>query len=155
MDPWWHLDFQVTSPLAPEALWTRLQQPMKRLRGRPDGPDAVILVRHGALMNQFVRARATFATSGSGTAVSVRIARPSYVSIFMTAVAVLMIVVPLLQTVLVGVTKGFAGGLPASAVALVLDPVIWAVVVGANFTSARSEARDLVGLIGKVLANRD
>jgi hypothetical protein len=73
----------------------------------------------------------------------------------MTGIAVLMIAVPLLQTILIGITKGFAGGWPSSAVALVLDPIIYAVVVGANFTSARSEARDLVGLIGNALANRD
>jgi hypothetical protein len=152
LDPWWHLDYQSSSTLAPDAVKALLQKSMSRLRGWPDGPKALILVRRGGFMNQFVRARATLAPSGSGTAVMVRIARPSYMSVLMAGTGVLIIAGPVVQTILFAMTKGLEAGLPASAVFVPLGPVIWAMVMGANFTSARSEARDLVGLIGAALA---
>jgi len=102
-------------------------------------------------MNEFVRARAMLAPSGSGTVVIVRIPRPSYMSVLMASMGVLIIAGLVVQTILVAMTKGLAEGLPASAVFVPLGPVIWAMVMGANFTSARSEARDLVGLIGAAL----
>ncbi len=150
LDPWWHLDFVVNTPLAPDAVRNLLGGRTARLRGRAASDGGLVVVRRGGLMNQFVRARADLSTADSGTTVHIRIARAAWVSVSFTIFLPFFFFVTLKQVVGAAVAQGpsvAVGDLPF----LVVRPIIWAVVLGANYTSARSEAKDLRRLITDAL----
>lgn len=151
LDPWWHIDYEIFTAVPPEVARTMLTQRPGRLRSRSTPDGGLVLVRRGGFLNEFVRARVRLDPNGSGTTVSLRIARPRATSAFFAFMLPFLFLGSLLQVIGVvmrdGVTAA-AGWLPF----LLIGPAIWAAVIGANYTSARSEANDLRRLINEALA---
>lgn len=126
-----------------DAATTALTPGSGRLRGRQT-PGGIVLVRRGALMNGFVRARATL-----GSPVRVRIERPGFSKAWFAATFIGFIAIPILQLILTALLH--PSGLLQSAAYLAIGAFIWVVVIVINYTSARSEARDLERLIRTAL----
>lgn len=140
----------MSTALSLDAARTILAQRTGRLRGRTSPDGTLVLVRRGGLLNEFVRARVDLNQDGPGTKVTVRIARPRAVSVFLSFTLAFFILGILVQIIERGARYGVAEAmnwLPF----LVIGPAIWAAVIGANYTSARSEANDLRRLIDEAL----
>jgi hypothetical protein len=151
LNPWWRQDFEVTTAMTLEAARAALSRRTGRLRGR-FSPDAksLVLVRRGGLMNEFVHARVELMASGSGTTARVHIARPTYMSAFMTLIGLYVLVGPAFNVLVTAVTRGISVAIGW----LIFVPIglaIYAAVMGMNYTSARSEAKDLRALITAAL----
>jgi hypothetical protein len=149
LDPLWHIDYDVQSSLSVDAASAALRPRSGGLRGRSLSDGAVVLVRHGGFLNQFVRARASMRSAAGGTTVRIHIARPAMVTAFFVAGLLFFIVLPALQLVIAALLD--RGRIVHFLVFLLAGIVIWAFVIGANYTSARSEARDLQRLINEAL----
>lgn len=150
LNPWWQVKYEISATLSPEATRAALSQRTGRLRGRSTPDGTLVLVRHGGFMNGFVRAHAELSPEGAGTRLSVQIARPQATSAFLSVLLPLLFLGPLVRAIEVAVGFGLisgAGWLPL----VLIGPAIWAAVIGANYTSARSEADDLRRLIGDAL----
>lgn len=150
LNPWWHLDYEMSTSLSPDAARTILAQRTGRLRGRTSPDGSLVLFRRGALVNEFVRARVQLTQDGPGSRVTVRIARPQTVSVLFSFTLALFVFGVLVQVIERGARYGVAEAmnwLPF----LVIGPAIWAAVIAANYTSARSEANDLRRLISAAL----
>jgi hypothetical protein len=130
---------------------TALAQRTGRLRGRTSPDGSLVLVRRGGFLNGFVRARVELNPDGAGTRVRVRIARPRATSAFLSVALAFFsfgVLVEIIERAArYGVTEA-ANWLPF----LIIGPAIWAAVIGANYTSARSETNDLRRLINEALA---
>lgn len=160
LNPWWHLDFETITSLPLESARAALTQhtgigPSLRheLRGRTLDDGSLILFRRGGLVNETVRAHAELTPHGSGTLVKVRIARPRATSASMTEGLALFLTMPLVFAAAVTVRSGVSTGV-TWLVFEVIAPVLWAVVVAGNFTSARSEAQDLKQLISAAVTQQ-
>lgn len=154
LDPWWHIDYDVPCTLSPEAARVALAQRNGRLRGRTAPDGRLVLVRRGGFLNEFVRAQVELTPSGSGTRVRVRVARPQVTSAFFSIALPFLVLGSLVQVIEVALVhrpSTALGWLPF----LIIGPAIWAAVIGANYTSARSEAHDLKRLIDEALKGPD
>jgi hypothetical protein len=150
LNPWWHLDFDLATPLAIDEVRAALCQQTARLRGytAPDG--SLVVVRRGGLMNQFVRAFVHLAAGPSGTFVNVQVRPLRRTSIFFTLALPFLFLGLILQVTEVG----FKSGLSVAASYWPFFPIVpalWAVVRVVNYTSERSEAGDLQRLISAAL----
>jgi len=146
LDPWWHRDFEVASSLPIDLTLCLLKQGTTHLRSTTVTDGSLILVRRGGLLNEFVRAHVEVRNGVEGSMVKVRLARPRVASLFFTVALPFLWLSLILQVFTIGVRSGLgaaAGWWPF----FVIAPIIWAGVVGANYTSARSEAKDLQRLI--------
>jgi len=150
LNPFWHVDFDTSTGLPADGAVAVLQSNAGRLRGRRGNDGALIVVRHGGFVNQFVRARATVVSTSGGSTVQVRIARPPIATIFFTVTFVFLVVGSFLQVLLSAVLD--AQRLVQSAVFFLIGAFIWVTVIGMNYTSARSQAKDLRRLIGEALS---
>jgi hypothetical protein len=150
LNPWWHVDYEVPCTLSPEAARIALAQRKGRLRGRTAPDGKLVVVRRGGFLNEFVRAQVELTPSGPGTNVRVRVARPQVASAFFAIALPFLFLGSLVQVTEVALVHGPStalGWLPF----LIIGPAIWAAVIGANYTSARSEARNLMRLIDEAL----
>ena len=100
-------------------------------------------------MNQFVTARATIRPDGTGSKVHVHVARSAVTSGFFAFAFVFVVVGQLIQVILSAVF--YPPRLLQSAIFTVIGLLIWVLVVGGNYTSARKEAQDLQGFISQAL----
>lgn len=100
-------------------------------------------------MNQFVTARATIRPDGTGSKVHVHIARSAITSGFFAFAFVFVVVGQLIQVILSAVF--YPPRLVQSATFTVIGLLIWVLVVGGNYTSARKEAKDLQGFVSQAL----
>lgn len=100
-------------------------------------------------MNQFVTASATIRPDGTGSKVNVHIARSGITSGFFAFAFVFLVAGQLIQVILSAVF--FPPHLVQSVIFLVIGLLIWVLVVGGNYTSARKEAQDLRGFISHAL----
>jgi hypothetical protein len=153
LDPWWHLDFETSTTRPLEAARAALTQhtgsgPGLRheLRGGALDDGSLILFRRGGLVNELVRGHAELTPEGSGTLVKVRVARPRAAAAAMTGGLAFLLIMPLVFAVVVTMRSGISTGI-TWLVFEVIAPVMWVVVVAANYTSALSEAKDLRQLI--------
>jgi hypothetical protein len=140
----------MSTTLSPDAARTMLAQRTGRLRGRTSPDGTLVLFRRGGLLNEFVRARVELIQDGPGTKVTVRTARPQAISVLFSFTLALFVLGVLVEVIERGVRHGVAEAvnwLPF----LVIGPAIWTAVIGANYTSARSEAIDLRRLINEAL----
>lgn len=144
LDPWWHVDYEVSSRLPVEKATAALMQNTGRLRGRMALDGSVILVRHGGFINQFVNARASV-----GPVVRVRIGRAPASAWFFALALVLLVVGNLIPLFLAAIFD--RSRLLQSTMFLVFAVVIWVIVIAGNYTSGRSEAKDLRHLIDQAL----
>lgn len=152
LDPLWHVDFEISTALPADGAIAVLQSNAGRLRGQRENDGAIIVVRRGGFVNQFVRARATVVPTSGGSTVQVRVARPPLGTIFFAVTFVLLVAVQLVQVLLSAVFD--AQRLVQSAVFFLIGAFIWVTVIGINYTSARNEAKDLQRLIGQALSAR-
>lgn len=144
LDPWWHLDYEVSSRLPAEAATAALVQNTGRLLGRMTGDGSVILVRRGGFINQFVHARASV-----GPVVRVRIERAPASAWFFALAFFLLVVGNLIPVSLAAIFD--RSRLLQSTMFLVFAVLIWVIVIGGNYTAGRSEAKDLRRLIDAAL----
>lgn len=149
LDPWWHIDYEVRPRLSVGAAEAALLVRTPRFRGARANDGAVVLTRRGGLVNQFVTARATVLPDGAGSRVRVRIARSAITSGFFAFGFVFVVVGQLIQVILSAVF--YPPRLVQSAFFLVVGVLIWVLVIGGNYTSARNEAQDLQGFIRQAL----
>lgn len=101
------------------------------------------------MVNQFVTARATIRPEGTGSKVHVHIARSAITNGFFAFIFVLVVVVQPIQVILSAVF--YPPRLVQSAIFTVIGLLIWVLVIGGNYTSARKEAQDLQGFISQAL----
>ena len=154
LGPWWHEDFEVHTDLSLDAVRGALTERASRLRCRVSPDGMLTLSRRGGFMNGFAQAQARLTANGSRTTATVRLARPREAAIFFAIALVVLFVGPVVNVIEVGLTHGLSAG--ASWLPFVLiGPGIWAVVIGMNYTSARSEAKDLRRLISQALSRTD
>jgi hypothetical protein len=121
-----------------------------RLRGRASAGGSLVLVRRGGFMNEFVRAQVDLNPDESGARATVHVSRPRATSVFLTVALPFLFLGPLFQMGELALRHGpstAAGWLPF----LLIGLAIWAAVIGANYTSARSEANDLRRMINEAL----
>ena len=149
INPWWHVDYDIESPMAVAAASEALRRPAGRLRAVGSADRGLFLVRRGGFLNQFVRARASLGAAGAGTTGHVRIERPVVASTFFAFAFVFLVVYPFVVLMLSAAFN--PSRLLQSAVFWVFGIVIWASVIGMNYAAARSEARDLERLIREAL----
>jgi hypothetical protein len=151
LDPWWHLDFEATTGLPVEVARSALTQTKGYLRGRRLADGSLIVYRRRGLMNEFVRGHAWLIATESGTTVRTRIARSQATSSSMTSSLLLFLTAPLAMAIVMSVVHGLSTGiswLPLEVIA----PALWVMVVAMNYTSVRSEAKDLRRLIFEALS---
>ena len=152
MDPWWHQDYEVSSALSVEEARAALAQRRGRFRGRVSSSGGLVLVRHGGFLNQFVRASAKLTSTASGTTVAIKIARPREASVINTIFGVFLILGPVVNVLVVAVTKDLTAA-TGWLIFVPVGPAIWAAVMGVNYTSVRSEAKDLRAFIAEALSH--
>lgn len=100
-------------------------------------------------MNGFVRARVAVSPVGRGSKIRVQIARPPFASWSFVLVFIFVVAIPFLD--LLAVVAFDRGRVLQAVIYSVLGAAIWAFVIGLNYTSALSEARDLRRLISQAL----
>ena len=146
LDPWWQMDFAIETSLGEDEIRTLLTLNAGRLRGRPSKEGGLDVVRRGGFMNQFVRAHVEMVAGGGDTVVAVHMTRPPATAWFLALSLPFLWLGVISQLVYVGI-RGGASGAVGWLPFLVIVPLMWAAVIGANYTSAKSEARDLRRLI--------
>ena len=144
------MDFELSARMRPEQARAALCQREGRLRGRSTPDGGLVLFRRGGFMNDFVRTRATLARSGAVTIVTVRSGYGPVKAMLMGAMGVFALLGPAYEGVLVAVTRGVSAAAPYM-LGVVFLPLIWALVIAGNYSSARSEAKDLRQLIEAAL----
>lgn len=140
------MDFAIATSLGAEQIRAVLTRNPSGLRGRLSERGDLAIVRRGRFLNQFVRAQVEITARGGETVVSVHVARPPVAAWFFVLSLPFLWLGVISQMVYVGIRSGVSGAaswLPF----LVIVPAIWAAVIGANYTSAKSEASDLRRLI--------
>jgi uncharacterized membrane protein len=108
-----------------------------------------MLFRRGGLMNGFVRARVAVSPLGRGSKIRVQIARPAFVRGLFVFIFIFVVAIPFLD--MLEIAAFDRGRLAQAAIYSLLGAVIWVFVIALNYTSARSEARDLRRLINQAL----
>ena len=108
-----------------------------------------MVFRRGGVMNGFVRARVAVSPLGRGSKIRVRIARPAFAIGFFVFSFIFVVAIPFLD--MLEIAAFDRGRLAQGAIYSLLGAAIWVIVIGINYTSARSEARDLRRLIGHAL----
>jgi hypothetical protein len=150
LDPWWALEFEITTNMPADDVMSRLTQGAPRLRERPSGPGGLQVVRTGGLMNQFVRAQVGVVAHEGLSLVTVHIRRPGTTAWFLALVPTFMWLLLALDVIDAGIKGGISAVLGLLPLFLIV-PMIWAFVIGSNYTSARGEADDLRDLISSAL----
>ena len=149
LDPFWHLDYEAETRMSTDAAGAALRGKTGRLRGRASGNGVTLVFRRGGLMNGFVRARVAVSPVGVRSKIRVSIARPGFASWSFVFVFIFVVAIPFLD--LLEVAAVDRQRLFQAAVYTLLGAVIWVIVIAMNYTSARSEARDLRRLINQTL----
>jgi hypothetical protein len=150
LDPWWHVDYEMSTALSHDAARTKLTVRSGRLRGRASSDGSLALVRRGGFLNGFVRARVELNPDGPGTRMRVRIARPKAASVLLSVAFAFLFFGVLVEIIDRAARYGMTAAvnwLPF----LIIGPAIWAAVIGANYTSARSETKELRRLINEAI----
>jgi hypothetical protein len=150
LNPWWHRDFDVATSLPIDLTHALLTQGTTRLRARTATDGSLVLIRRGGLLNEFVRARVEIVPSATGSMVKGRLARPRVASLFFTLALPFLWLGVISQAVTIALRSGIAAATSLWPL-FVIASAVWAAVIGANYTSARSEATDLQRLITEVL----
>ena len=104
------------------------------------------------MINGFVIARGGLDARPGGTLVSLRIQRPAWARFFFAFTFLFLVAYPLLQVFLTALF--YRPRLLQAAIFWAFGAFIWVAVIGANYTSARSEASHLRRLIDQALGVR-
>jgi len=152
LNPWWRETRIIHSPLDPDPTRQRLLKGSGRFQGRLgrsllSHADTLILFRRSWTYRHWVVADVNIAPAAAGSEVSLRIARPLWMSIFITAFAVMALGFPLVSLGSLG-----RGVSPLGFVYfLVQDAAIYAAVMAINSFFSRREADTLTRLVRELL----
>jgi hypothetical protein len=152
LDPWWGEELEFTTGLGPEQAMTALTQKSGRLRGRMsfDGRTITLAWRPWVLTG-WCRATAELTERDHITVAKISIRRPQVASIFLSLIAAVLLIGPVLNFVSVLATRGF-GDAASWLVSVVAGPAIYAFIEGANYRQVRYEEKDLLRLLSEALA---
>jgi hypothetical protein len=152
LDPWWSEEYEFTTDLGQEGAMVALTQRRGRLRGfkSADGPTITLAWRPW-LLTAWCRASAELTTRDHATEATISVRRPQIASIFITLIATVLFVGPLLDFLGVLATRGLADA-AGRLVFVVVGPVIYVLIAGMNYRQARYEEKDLLRLLSGALA---
>jgi len=152
LDPWWSEEYEFTTRLGRDEAIAALTKRSGKLRGRMsyDGRTIALAWRPWVLTG-WCRATAELTLLDHATVAKVAIRRPQVASIFLTLIAAVLLIGPLLDFVGVLATRGLAAA-AGWLVFIVVGPVMYAFIEGMNYRQVRYEEKDLLRLLSRALA---
>ncbi len=152
LDPWWKEEYEYTTHLGQEEAMVALTQRRGRLRGfkSADGPT-IRLAWRPWLLTGWCRASAELTTRDHATVATISVHRPQIASIFITLIAAVLFVGPLLDFLGVLATRGLAVGRRQARVRR-CRPCDLPLIAGMNYRQVRYEEKDLLRLLSGALA---
>lgn len=152
LDPWWSEEYEFTTRLGHDEAMAALTRRRGRLRGRMsyDG-RTITLAWRPWIQTGWCRATAELTTLDHATVARISIRRPQVASIFLTVIAAVLLIGPLLDFLGVLATRGLDAA-TGRLVFIVVGPAMYAFIEGMNYRQVRYEEKDLLRLLSGALA---
>ena len=151
LDPWWHDDSRIVTPLQAEHIWARLQANGRIKATLSDDGHELVVARGGRYLGGYIRTVGTVTSHGSGTELTVTFRRPTASKWIMGAFAALAVLLLVNGAVPTIVQHGPFAIWSWSSLTFLIGPASLALVLALNHSSAKADVRELKAIIGSTM----